>query len=98
MKAPCAGCIGRSGGPDVARANIARAGLADKVDIRVGRAIDVLPTLSAEGPFDLVFIDADKPGTTDYFSWALKLSRRGTVIVVDNVVRDGKVINPAGDE
>lgn len=82
---------------DVARANIARAGLAEKVDIRVGRAIDVLPTLSAEGPFDLVFIDADKPGTTDYFNWALKLSRRGTVIVVDNVVRDGKVINPAGD-
>jgi predicted O-methyltransferase YrrM len=83
---------------EVARANIARAGLAEKVEIRVGRAIDSLPTLSAEGPFDLVFIDADKPGTKDYFHWALKLSRRGTVIVVDNVIRDGKVINPAGDE
>jgi predicted O-methyltransferase YrrM len=82
----------------VARANIARAGLAEKVDIRVGRAIDALPGLSAEGPFDLVFIDADKPSTTDYFRWALKLSRRGTVIVVDNVIRGGKVIDPAGDE
>jgi predicted O-methyltransferase YrrM len=83
---------------DIARANIARAGLADKVDIRVGRAIDALPTLAGEGPFDLVFIDADKPSTTEYFQWALKLSRPGTVIVVDNVIRDGKVINPAGDE
>jgi len=82
---------------EVARANIARAGLADKVDIRVGRAIDALPTLAGEGPFDLIFIDADKPGTSAYFQWALKLSRRGTVIVVDNVVRDGKVIDPAGD-
>ena len=83
---------------DVARANLARAGLAAKVDLRVGRAIDALPALTSEGPFDLVFIDADKPSTTDYFHWALKLSRRGTVIVVDNVVRDGKVIKPAGDE
>jgi predicted O-methyltransferase YrrM len=82
----------------VARANIARAGLADTVDIRVGRAIDALPGLASEGPFDLIFIDADKPSTTDYFHWALKLSRRGTVIIVDNVVRDGKVIHPAGDE
>jgi predicted O-methyltransferase YrrM len=82
----------------VATANIARAGLSAKVDIRVGRAIDALPTLAGEGPFDLIFIDADKPSTTDYFHWALKLSRRGTVIVVDNVVRDGNVVKPSGDE
>jgi predicted O-methyltransferase YrrM len=83
---------------DVARANVARAGLSGVVDIRVGRAIDALPTLAAEGPFDLVFIDADKPSTADYFNWALELSRRGTVIVVDNVVRDGKVISASDDE
>jgi len=82
---------------DVARANIARAGFSSLVDLRVGRAIDALPGLVKEGPFDLVFIDADKPSTTDYFTWALKLSRKGTVIVVDNVVRDGKVATPPGD-
>ena len=82
---------------DVARANIARAGLSDRVDLRIGRAIDALPGLVQEGPFDLVFIDADKPSTSDYFTWALKLSRKGTVIVVDNVVRDGKVASPPGD-
>jgi len=83
---------------EIARANIARAGVAGKVDIRVGRAIDALPALGPEGPFDLIFIDADKPSTIDYFRWALKLSRRGTVIVVDNVVREGKLVNPAGDQ
>jgi predicted O-methyltransferase YrrM len=83
---------------DVARANIARAGLSELVDLRVGRAIDALPGLASDAPFDLVFIDADKPSTTDYFNWALKLSRRGTVIVVDNVVRDGKVASPSGAE
>jgi predicted O-methyltransferase YrrM len=82
----------------VARANIARAGLSEVVDLRVGRAIDALPALAGEPPFDLIFIDADKPSTIDYFSWALKLSRRGTVIVIDNVVRDGKVAAPSGDE
>jgi predicted O-methyltransferase YrrM len=82
---------------DVARANIARAGLSDRVDLRVGRAIDALPGLAKDEPFDLVFIDADKPGTTDYFNWALKLSRRGTVIVVDNVVREGKVATTPED-
>ncbi len=81
----------------VARANIARAGLADRVDLRVGRALDALPGLAKDEKFDLVFIDADKPNTTDYFNWALKLSRRGTVIVVDNVVRDGKVATAPGD-
>jgi predicted O-methyltransferase YrrM len=76
---------------DVARANIARAGVERLVDLRVGRAQDVLPQLESEGagPFDFVFIDADKPSTTDYFNWALKLSRQGTLIFVDNVVRNG---------
>ena len=83
---------------EVARANIARAGLSEVVDVRVGRAIDALPSLAGGPPFDLVFIDADKPSTADYVQWALTLSRRGTVIVVDNVVRDGSVIDPSGDE
>jgi predicted O-methyltransferase YrrM len=79
----------------VARANIARAGLADIVDLRLGRALDTLPPLVVEGagPFDMVFIDADKPNTTAYFEWALKLTRRGSLIIADNVVRDGAVID-----
>jgi predicted O-methyltransferase YrrM len=77
---------------EVARANIARAGLADRVEVRVGAALDTLPTL--EGPFDLVFIDADKPNNPDYVRWALRLTRPGSVIVVDNVVRDGRVADP----
>jgi predicted O-methyltransferase YrrM len=83
---------------DVARANLARAGLSDTVDVRVGRAIDTLPTLAGGPPFDLIFIDADKPSTTDYFRWAVKLSRTGSVIVVDNVVRSGRLVDPSGDE
>lgn len=82
---------------DVARANIARAGLADRVEVRVGRAIEALPGLVVDEPFDLIFIDADKPSTADYFRWALKLSRPGTVIVVDNVVRDGRLVDANGD-
>jgi predicted O-methyltransferase YrrM len=82
---------------DVARANIATAGLAARVDLRVGRALDLLPSLAGD-PFDLVFIDADKPSTTEYFQWAVKLSRPGAVIVVDNVVRDGGLIDPNGNE
>ncbi|MFG1332690.1 O-methyltransferase [Xanthobacter autotrophicus] len=80
---------------EVAAANLARAGLSDKVDLRVGRAIDTLPKLEAEGqgPFDLVFIDADKPSNPDYLHWALRLSRPGTVIICDNVVRSGKVLD-----
>ncbi len=78
---------------EVARANIARAGLASVVDLRLGPALDTLPRL--EGSFDLVFIDADKENNADYFRWALKLSRRGSVIIVDNVVRDGKVVDAA---
>ncbi|WP_437718022.1 O-methyltransferase [Sorangium sp. So ce448] len=81
---------------EVARANLDRAGLADVVELRLGRALDTLPKLAAEGrgPFDLIFIDADKPSNPDYFAWALKLSRRGSVIVIDNVVRKGAVIDP----
>jgi predicted O-methyltransferase YrrM len=78
---------------EVARANIARAGLAPLIEIRLGQALDSLPKLAAEGraPVDLIFIDADRPNTPEYFKWALKLSRRGSVIVIDNVVRDGAV-------
>ena len=80
---------------DVARSNIARAGLGDRVDVRVGRAIDTLPKLQAEGvgPFDLVFIDADKVGYPDYLEWSVRLSRPGTVIIADNVVRKGAIID-----
>jgi predicted O-methyltransferase YrrM len=79
---------------DVARANFARAGLADVIDLRLGPALDTLPDL--DGPFDLVFIDADKQHNADYFTWALRLSRPGTVIIVDNVVRGGRVIETSG--
>ena len=85
---------------EVARANIARAGLANVVDLRLGRALDTLPRLVGEGqgPFDLVFIDADKPNTTAYFEWALKLTGRGSLIIVDNVVREGEVIDAASTD
>ncbi|MBV8672729.1 MAG: O-methyltransferase [Acidobacteriaceae bacterium] len=83
---------------EVARANIARAGLADKVELRLGKALDILPELAADGlgPFDFIFIDADKGNYPGYLQWAVKLSRPGTLIIGDNVVRDGKVID-AGD-
>ena len=82
---------------EVARANIARAGLSDVVEVRLGAALDTLPRLAAEGagPFDLSFIDADKPNNAEYFQWALRLSRPGSVIVVDNVVRNGAVVDAA---
>jgi predicted O-methyltransferase YrrM len=80
---------------EVARANITRAGLDHAVDIRHGVALETLATIAAEkiGPFDLIFIDADKVSTPEYFKWALKLSRVGSLIVVDNVVRKGEVAN-----
>ncbi len=76
---------------EVARENLARAGLADRVEIRVGAALDLLPAVT--GPFDLVFIDADKPSNPHYLDWAVKLARPGTVVVLDNVVRHGHVVD-----
>jgi predicted O-methyltransferase YrrM len=80
---------------EVARANIARAGLADVVEVRLGPALELLPTLADEGfgPLDLAFIDADKENNPEYFQWALRLSRPGSLIIVDNVVRGGSVID-----
>jgi predicted O-methyltransferase YrrM len=84
----------------VAGANIARAGLADVVEVRLGMALDTLPRLFDEscGPFDLIFIDADKQNIPAYFAWSLKLSRRGSLIIVDNVIRNGDVIDAASDD
>jgi predicted O-methyltransferase YrrM len=80
---------------EVARGNVERAGLGDMVEFRVGRALDTLPRLAAEGvgPFDLVFIDADKDSNPQYLDWALRLSRPGSLIVADNVVRGGAVVD-----
>lgn len=80
---------------EIARANIAAAGVADRVEVRVGRAEDVLPGLAGADPFDLVFIDADKESNTLYLEWAARLGRPGTVVVVDNIGRAGEVANPA---
>jgi predicted O-methyltransferase YrrM len=82
---------------DVATLNLHNAGVLDRVDMFVGLAADSLPILEAsgEGPFDLIFIDADKESYPEYLDWALRLSHAGTVIVADNVVRDGKVADPA---
>ena len=84
----------------VARANIAYAGLTRVVELRLGRAIETLPQLAAEnlGPFDLIFIDADKPGYPDYLFWALELSQPGSLIIADNVVRNGEVANAASTD
>jgi caffeoyl-CoA O-methyltransferase len=80
----------------VARENIERAGLSEKVEVRLGKAIDILPQLEQEGagPFDMIFIDADKPPYPEYYEWALKLSRPGTLIIADNVIREGQVLDP----
>ncbi|MBK8324387.1 MAG: O-methyltransferase [Betaproteobacteria bacterium] len=85
---------------EVARANLARAGYANQVQVRLGAALDTLPELETErvGPFDLTFIDADKRSNTEYFEWALRLSRRGSLIIVDNVVREGKVLDAASED
>jgi predicted O-methyltransferase YrrM len=82
---------------EIARRNVARAGLERKVEIRTGAALSLLPKIAAEGlgPFDFVFIDADKANNAAYLEWALRLSRPGTAIVVDNVVREGEVIDAA---
>jgi predicted O-methyltransferase YrrM len=85
---------------EVAEANIARAGLSHVVDVRVGQAIETLPLLAQEGiaPFDLIFIDADKPNNAEYLEWSLKLSRPGTVIIGDNVVRNGAVADASSTD
>lgn len=85
---------------EVARSNIARAGLANIVELRLGPALESLPRLAAEGgePFDLIFIDADKPGYSDYFAWSLKLSHAGTLMIADNVIRKGAVTDPQSDD
>ena len=79
----------------VARENIERAGFAGCVEVRVGRALDMLPVVASEraGPFDFIFVDADKPSNPAYFAWALRLSRPGTLIIIDNFVRKGEVAN-----
>jgi predicted O-methyltransferase YrrM len=78
---------------EVAVANLANAGLTDLVDVIVGNALDVLPTLDGGEPFDLVFLDADKAGNPDYLTWSLRLTHPGSVIVADNVVRNGDVLD-----
>jgi|SRR6266568_3691060 len=83
---------------EMARSNLARAGLSDVVEVIVGRALETLPGVAGRGPFDLIFIDADKENTPQYWEWSLKLSRSGTIIIVDNVVRDGKVIDAASKD
>lgn len=86
----------------VARANVDAAGLGHKVEIRVGAALDTLPGLAADverdGPFDFVFIDADKENDANYLDWAIRLGRPGTAIVMDNVIWDGAILDPARDE
>jgi predicted O-methyltransferase YrrM len=83
---------------EVAQKNINNAGLSQKVDLRVGKALDILPTI-VEGPFDMIFIDADKPPYAEYFNYAISLSRPGTLIICDNVIREGKVLdNKSTDE
>lgn len=83
---------------DIALQNIRAAGVADKVEIRVGAAVETLPGLLLLAPFDMIFIDADKPNNPVYLEWALKLSRKGTVIIGDNVVRNGAVTDAQSED
>jgi caffeoyl-CoA O-methyltransferase len=80
---------------EIAKQNIEAAGLENIVEIKIGKALDILPQIEAEGlgPFDMIFIDADKPPYAEYFEWALKLSRPRTIIVADNVIREGKILD-----
>ncbi len=83
----------------VARENLARAGVADRVEVIVGAALDTLPTLAGGGEtFDLIFIDADKENNVAYVEWAIKLGEPGSIIVVDNIARFGRVLDPAPDD
>jgi caffeoyl-CoA O-methyltransferase len=81
---------------EIAKKNIKNAGLTAKVELRLGKALDILPELEKEHiePFDMIFIDADKPPYTEYVQWAIKLGRPGSVIVADNVIRNGKILDP----
>jgi predicted O-methyltransferase YrrM len=85
---------------EVARANLDAAGVLDRVEIRVGPALDSMRSLHATGaePFDVIFLDADKQSLPEYLEWSLKLSRPGTVIIADNVVRDGKIVQAKIDD
>jgi caffeoyl-CoA O-methyltransferase len=85
---------------ELAKANLEHAGLTDRVDLRIGKALDQLDELEAESaaPFDLIFIDADKPPYSEYFQRALRLSRPGTLLIFDNVIREGKVLDPLSDD
>jgi predicted O-methyltransferase YrrM len=85
---------------EIAKTNIADAGLTEVVELRVGRALDELPRIEADGrgPFDLIFVDADKPATPQYLEWALRLSHAGTLIIIDNVVRAGALADSASDD
>ena len=85
---------------ETARANLVEADLTDVVDLRVAPALDELPRIEAEnaGPFDLIFVDADKPSTPQYLDWAVRLSRAGTIILIDNVVRAGALADEANDD
>jgi predicted O-methyltransferase YrrM len=82
---------------EVARTNVDRAGVGDRVEVVVGAALETLPTVTG-GPFDLVFIDADKENNVGYLEWAVRLSRPGSVILVDNVIREGRVLTPAAED
>jgi caffeoyl-CoA O-methyltransferase len=84
----------------MAKANIERSGLKDRVELRIGKGLDLLPQLAEETaePFDLVFVDADKPPYMEYFQWALRLTRPGALLIFDNVIREGKVLDPAADD
>lgn len=84
----------------VARANFEFAKLTRRIDLRVGPAIEILPQLAIEdaGPFDMIFIDADKESTLDYYEWAVRLSRPGTLIIVDNIVREGAVVDADSED
>jgi predicted O-methyltransferase YrrM len=82
---------------EVARANVQRAGVADRVEVIVGAALDTLPSLTGS-PFDLLFIDADKENYAAYLEWAVRLARPGSVIVVDNVIREGRILEPESDD
>lgn len=83
---------------EVARANLARAGVASMVEVRVGKALDILPGVAPNAPFDLIFIDADKPNIPEYFKWALRLTRPNGLILVDNVVRDGALADASSTD